>query len=88
MRYLSLSRQGDPSTFITKKKKKIQVQINFLLKSTIVRFVYKLVLCFKKKIKTDANNFQSRIIFFLILIKCQCKNYLYIYNIKLIEENI
>ena len=24
---------------------------------------------------------------FLILIKCESKNYLYIYNIKLIEEN-
>ena len=37
-----------------------------------------------KKIKIDTKKFQNGT--FLFLIKCECKNYLYIYNIKLIKE--
>ena len=62
------------------------IRIKILLKLNIVRHVYKVIICLKK-IKIDANNFQNGIIFY-ILIKCESKFFFYIYNIKLIEENI
>ena len=62
------------------------IQIKILLKLNIVRHVYKVIICLKK-IKIDANNFQNGIIFY-VSIKCESKNCFYIYNIKLIEENI
>ena len=55
------------------------------MKLNIVRHVYKVIL-YLKKLKLMQIIFKMDTIF-LIVTKCESKNYLYIYYIKLIKEN-